>query len=178
MLGTDPPHPFSHIVGPYLHVFSYLLSPQTSLLGGLGSPTTRLVLVGFASPVVTPTFSKDPDFMILSEIVEFAYSLSTPQKGQEPFPGLPHLQPYRLIRAHQLAELGHVQLATRYERSITTQRKREAEPHLDTVTQSPPRLIGPPFIPLMHSTNHWGTFPLVSSPPRLGTSPVHGSVEV
>jgi hypothetical protein len=52
--------------------------------------------------------------MILSEIVEFAYSLSTPPKGQEPFPGLPHLQPYRLIRAHQLAELGHVSLATRY----------------------------------------------------------------
>ena len=95
-------------------VFSYLLSPQTSQFSGLGSLATRLVLVGSASPVVAPAFSKDPDPMILSEVVEFAYSLSTPQKGQEQFPGLPHLQPYRLIRAHQLAELGHLQLATRY----------------------------------------------------------------
>lgn len=97
----------------------YLLSPQTSQLGGLGTPTTRLVLVGSANPAVSPTFSKDPDPMILSEIVEFSYSLSAPQKGQEPFPGLPHLQSYRLIRAHQLAELGHVQLATRYCDAIT-----------------------------------------------------------
>ena len=102
-----------YIVGPHMHVSSYLLSPQTSQLGGLKSPTTRLVLVGSASPTVTPTFSKDPDSLILSEIVEFAYSLPPSQKGQEPFPGLPHLQPYRLIRAHQLAELGHVQLAAR-----------------------------------------------------------------
>ncbi|KAF9652872.1 hypothetical protein BDM02DRAFT_3108502 [Thelephora ganbajun] len=97
----------------------YLLSPQTSQFCGLGSPTTRLVLVGSTSPAVTPSFSKNPDSMILSEIVEFAYSLSTPQKGQEPFPGFPHLQPYRLIRAHQLAELGNVQLATRYCDAVT-----------------------------------------------------------
>ena len=114
MLGTDSPHPFTDMIGSHLRTFSYLLSPQTSQFGGLGSPTTRLVLVGSASPAVAPAFSKDPDPTILSEIVEFAYSLSTPQKGQEPFPGLPHLQPYRLIRAHQLAELGYVQLATRY----------------------------------------------------------------
>jgi hypothetical protein len=99
---------------PYPHISSYLLSPQTSQFGGLGSPATRLVLVGSASPNVAPTFSKDLDSMILSEVAEFAYSLATPPKGQEPFPGLPHLQPYRLIRAYQLAELGHVQLATRY----------------------------------------------------------------
>ena len=102
------------ILNVQTRVFSYLLSPQTSHLGGLGSPTTRLILVGSANPAVTPTFSKDPDSIILSEIVEFAYSLSTAQKGQDPFPGLPHLQPYRLIRAHRLAEMGYVQLATRY----------------------------------------------------------------
>ena len=113
MFGMDQLRAYTFNSGSYMRILSYLLSPQTSQLGGLGSPTTRLVLVGSASPAVTPTFSKDPDAMILSEIVEFAYSLSTPQKGQEPFPGLPHLQAYKLIRAHQLAELGHVQLATR-----------------------------------------------------------------
>ena len=126
------------VTNPHTHVFSYLLSPQTSQLGGLGSPTTRLVLVGSASPTVTPTFNKDPDSLVFSEIVEFAYSLSPPQKGQEPFPGLPHLQPYKLIRAHQLAELGHVQLATRYAGSI---RKpgREANPHADIAMRSLPQ---------------------------------------
>ena len=114
MRGTDLPYVFTRVMNPHTRVFSYLLSPQTSQFGGLGSPATRLVLVGSASPAVTPAFSKDPDSTILSEITEFAHSLSTPQKGQDPFPGLPHLQPYRLIRAHQLAELGHIQLATRY----------------------------------------------------------------
>ena len=85
------------IFDPHIYVFSYLLSPQTSQLGGLGAPTIRLVLVGSASPAVTPTFSRDTDSLILSEIVEFSYSLSPPQKGQEPFPGLSHLQPYSCV---------------------------------------------------------------------------------
>jgi hypothetical protein len=118
MFGMDQTRASTFITGIYMPICSYLLSPQTSKLGGLGSPTTRFVLVGSASPTVIATFSKDPDSTILSEIVEFAYSLSTSPKGQEPFPGLPHLQPYRLIRAHQLAELGHVSLATRYGDSI------------------------------------------------------------
>jgi hypothetical protein len=153
MLGTNSPRVFTRIMSSYMRVSSYLLSPQTSQFGGLGSPATRLVLVGSASPAVTPTFSKDPDSMILSEIVEFAYSLATPQKGQEPFPGLPHLQPYRLIRAHQLAELGHVRLATRYAGSAT-QLERGADPHADTVMQSPPQSIGPLFTSPPHSLNH------------------------
>ena len=141
-----------YITSPYIHVFSYLLSPQTSQLGGLGSPTTRLVLVGSANPAITPTFNKDQDSLILSEIVEFAHSLSPPQKGQEPFPGLPHLQPYRLIRAHQLAELGHIQLAARYARLII-QPGREADPHTDIVMQSPPQSIVPQSISLLRSLN-------------------------
>ncbi|RPD66236.1 hypothetical protein L226DRAFT_609114 [Lentinus tigrinus ALCF2SS1-7] len=96
----------------------YLLSPQTSPLGGLGS-SSRLILLGSPPPTASPTFYKDPDPIIFSEIVEFAMSLATPTKGQEPFAGLPHLQPYRLIRATCLAELGHVQLATRYCEAIT-----------------------------------------------------------
>lgn len=153
MFGMDPSHVFILIMDSYIYIFSYLLSPQTSQLGGLGSSATRFVLVGSASPTVTPTFSKDPDSMILSEIVEFAYSLSPPQKGQELFPGLPHLQPYRLIRAHQLAELGHIQLATRYAGS-TIQLERETDLHTDTVMQSPPRSIVLLFILPRHSLNH------------------------
>ena len=72
------------------------------------------MLFGSTNPQVQPNFWKDPDPLIFSEIVEFALSLVPLTKGQEPFVGLPHLQPYRLVRAMSLAELGHVQLATRY----------------------------------------------------------------
>lgn len=73
----------------------------------------RLTLLGGPSATTSPTYYKDPDPIIFSEIAEFAMSLATPAKGQEAFTGLPHLQPYRLLRATCLAELGHVQLANR-----------------------------------------------------------------
>ncbi|EIW59984.1 uncharacterized protein TRAVEDRAFT_45241 [Trametes versicolor FP-101664 SS1] len=97
----------------------YMLSPQTSPLGAMGTHP-RLTLLGGPSATTSPTYYKDPDPIIFSEIAEFAMSLATPAKGQEAFTGLPHLQPYRLLRATCLAELGHVQLANRYCEAITT----------------------------------------------------------
>ncbi|KZT67726.1 hypothetical protein DAEQUDRAFT_712916 [Daedalea quercina L-15889] len=96
----------------------YLLSPQTSPIGGIGS-SSRMVLLGSPSPSVSLNFAKDPDPLIFSEVAEFALSLAPPAKGQEAFAGLPHLQPYRLIRAAGLAEMGHVQLANRYCEAIS-----------------------------------------------------------
>lgn len=96
-----------------LTVNSYLLSPQTSPVGGVGTPGARVVLYGVPNPQVAPGVYKDPDAIIFSEIVEFAMSLTPPAKGQDAFNGLPHLQPYRLLRALQLAELGHMDLANR-----------------------------------------------------------------
>ena len=94
-------------------VASYLLSPQTSPVGGAGMPGVRVVLYGSPNPMVSLNAVKDPDPMIFSEIVEFALSLTPLAKGQEAFNGLPHLQPYRLLRATILAELGHIDLANR-----------------------------------------------------------------
>ena len=71
------------------------------------------MLFGSTNPQVQPNFWKDQDPIIFTEIVEFALSLATPAKGQEAFPGLPHLQAYRLIRAASLIELGHIDLANR-----------------------------------------------------------------
>ena len=99
--------------GSRLILSSYLLSPQTSPVGGVGFPTGRVVLYGSPNPQSTPNFWKDADPIIFSEVVEFALSLATPVKGQEAFAGIPHLQPYRLIRAAYLAELGHMDLANR-----------------------------------------------------------------
>lgn len=83
-------------------------------MGGLGGPGTRLVLLGSQSPHINPVFFRDLDPIIFTEIVEFALSLKTPAKGQEPFHGFPHLQAYKFIRAVYLADIGHIQSATRY----------------------------------------------------------------
>lgn len=93
---------------------SYLLSPQTSPIGGIGSPSGRIVLIGSRNPHAWPSFYKDTDPIILSEIAEFAFSLKSVTKGQEPFHGLPHLQAYKLIRASYLAEIGEIQAASRW----------------------------------------------------------------
>ncbi|KZS99244.1 hypothetical protein SISNIDRAFT_448107 [Sistotremastrum niveocremeum HHB9708] len=91
----------------------YLLSPSSSSLGGAGSGSARAVLLGSADPSKTPGFHKNSDPFIFTEIAEFALSL-TPNKGQDPFSGLAHLQAYRLIRASQLAEVGYTSMANRY----------------------------------------------------------------
>jgi hypothetical protein len=94
-------------------VLSYLLAGQPTLLGGFKSPAGRIVLLGGADPQTHVDFYRDQDAIIFSEVLEFALSLATPTKGQEPFHGLPHLQAYKLLRAAALAELGHVKLASR-----------------------------------------------------------------
>ena len=93
---------------------SYLLSLSNTSFGGAATPSVRMVLVGCENPQTKPTFHADTDALIMSEIVEFALSLTPVAKGQESFGGLPHLQAYRLLRAAQLAEVGHVSLANRY----------------------------------------------------------------
>ncbi|THH16347.1 hypothetical protein EW146_g4280 [Bondarzewia mesenterica] len=98
----------------------YLLAPQTSAFVGLGSPSNRIVLLGSRNPLSRGNLNADHDPIIFSEIVEFAMSLSTPQKGKEIFAGFPHLQAYKLIRAASLAELGHIQAANRYCEAIAS----------------------------------------------------------
>jgi hypothetical protein len=92
---------------------SFLLSPQTSPLGGVGNPATRIVLLGSKSPASLPTFSRDPDSILLTEILEYALASATVPKGQEPYHGVPHLQAYRLIRAFATAEAGDLGIAGR-----------------------------------------------------------------
>ncbi|RDB24374.1 COPII coat assembly protein SEC16 [Hypsizygus marmoreus] len=98
----------------------YLLAPQTSSVGGLGHLSARIVLVGARSPQNWPSFSKDPDALIFSEILEYALSLAPAPKGQEAFSGIAHLQAYRFIRAMTLAKIGDIQQAKRYCEAITT----------------------------------------------------------
>ncbi|KAI0062273.1 hypothetical protein BV25DRAFT_1804047 [Artomyces pyxidatus] len=126
----------------------YLLAPQTAVLGGIGTPSARMVLVGALSPFKSPNFHVDHDAIIFSEIAEFANSLTTPAKGQEPFSGFPHLQAYKFIRATSLAELGHVQAANRYCEAISTSLNRSATyvspDFLEQLKELSDRLIGAP----------------------------------
>ncbi|KDQ60805.1 hypothetical protein JAAARDRAFT_190947 [Jaapia argillacea MUCL 33604] len=126
----------------------YLLAPQTAAMGGVASPSVRLVLIGASSPHISGKFSKDSDSIIFSEIAEFALSLVPPVKGQEPFVGLPHLQAYRLLRATYLAEFGYLQLANRYCEAIRTSSTRQTPyfnaTFLHTLRDLSERLIGDP----------------------------------
>ncbi|KAF8312026.1 hypothetical protein DL93DRAFT_2082714 [Clavulina sp. PMI_390] len=95
----------------------YLLSLQTSPIGGVGAPHVRLSLVGSESPSTRRNFHLDPDVIRYTEVVEFGLSL-LPPPGKETFNGLPHLQPYKLIRAWQLSEIGASKEASKYCDSI------------------------------------------------------------
>ncbi|KAG1715700.1 hypothetical protein ID866_1463 [Astraeus odoratus] len=128
----------------------YMLSPQTSMVGGVGSSSARIVLVGSQSPHSKPTFARDFDTIIFSEILEFALSLKPTPKGQETFCGFPHLQAYKLIRAAYLAEIGLVQGASRYCEAITASMARPS-PYfnvvmVDQLKTLADRLMGTPHI--------------------------------
>ncbi|KAJ6502501.1 Sec23-binding domain of Sec16-domain-containing protein [Mycena sanguinolenta] len=125
----------------------YLLSSQSSLVGGIGNPSARIVLLGSRSPQVWPSFYKDSDPVIFTEILEFALSLAPPAKGQDAFYGLPHLQAYRFIRAMSLAELGELPLASRYCEAITTSFGNRGSPYftgclLDQLKSLSDRIVG------------------------------------
>lgn len=89
----------------------YLLSPRTSPVSGVDP---RMALLGAPSPMASTSYLRDLDAFILSEIYEFSHALIPPAKGQEAFPGLAHLQAYRLLHAWQLAELGEGKRAQKY----------------------------------------------------------------
>lgn len=93
---------------------------QTSHLGVAGVPGVKVTLVGSESPLSNMAFHADSDAFVFTEILEFALSLVPVTKGQDSFTGVPHMQAYRLIHASQLAEMGHIGLASRYCEAIGT----------------------------------------------------------
>ncbi|EIW70788.1 hypothetical protein TREMEDRAFT_61295 [Tremella mesenterica DSM 1558] len=67
---------------------------------------------------------KDEDSTIIAEVAEYARSLIPLPKGQEsPFAGLPGLLPEKLHRAWIAAELGEIDIATRYCNAIAAASK-------------------------------------------------------
>ncbi|GAA6008207.1 hypothetical protein JCM11491_001929 [Sporobolomyces phaffii] len=103
----------------------YLLSPQTSLVGGFGSPTSRISLVGSAP---SPATGMDLESIKLTELIEFGCSLTPTVKGQEPFAGFPHLQAFRLVHASVLAESGNIPQALKYTEAVVNTLKLATRP--------------------------------------------------
>lgn len=100
--------------------FCYLLSPLTSPMEGYDNSSARLTLLGANSPEASTLYLRDLDHIMLSEVFEYALSLQPMVKGTETYHGLAFLQPYRLIHAYLLAEMGEVKRAIRYCDSIMT----------------------------------------------------------
>ena len=101
------PH-LDHYILTYLP--SYLLASGLSSISGTTCLAPRIALFGSEQ---ARSFHTDLLPVILSEVAEYGLSLTPPVKGQEPYPGLPHLQAYRLWHASCLMETGDASLALR-----------------------------------------------------------------
>lgn len=130
--------------------FCYLLSPQTSPIGGADTSGARFTLLGLSSPKASAAFVQDLDGILMTEVLEFAQGLVPAVKGQEPFPGIAHLQAYKLVHAQHLADLGEVSKAQRYCEAIAQCLKQsKASPYLHSTLlsqskQLSDRLVGAP----------------------------------
>ncbi|SNX84468.1 related to SEC16 - COPII vesicle coat protein required for ER transport vesicle budding [Melanopsichium pennsylvanicum] len=130
--------------------FCYLLSPATSPIGGADTTGARFTLLGLNNPKASNTFMQDLDGILMTEILEYAQCLVPAVKGQEPFPGIPHLQAYKLVHAQQLADLGEVSKAQRYCEAIAQCLKQcKYSPYLHSILlsqskQLSDRLVGAP----------------------------------
>lgn len=82
-------------------------------MGGLSTPSVRMVLLGAENPSASRQYERDEDAIIFSEIAEYAHSLIPTIKGQDAYAGQPHLQAYKLMRAARFAEMGRLTMATR-----------------------------------------------------------------
>lgn len=103
---------------------SYLLASGLSSISGTACPAPRIALFGSEHPAQARYFHTDLLPVILSEVAEYGLSLAPPVKGQEPYPGLPHLQVYRLWHAACQAEIGDVSSALRLVGHANIQTKR------------------------------------------------------
>lgn len=71
-------------------------------------PLARIALLGAPSPSSISSSAIGTESIILTELVEFAFSLAPVVKSHEPFVGFPHFQAFRLLHASRLADAGHI----------------------------------------------------------------------
>lgn len=88
----------------------YLFARSAVILGGADDPASHIVLLGADHVNQRSELGRDLEPILLTEIFEFAVSLSAPSA----LPAIPHLQAFKLAHAFTLAEYGYKDEAQPY----------------------------------------------------------------
>ncbi|OMP86705.1 COPII coat assembly protein SEC16 [Diplodia seriata] len=97
----------------------YLFARSAVMLGGADDLSAHVVLIGADQLNQRSEIGRDIEPILLTEIFEFAVSLSAPTAP----PAIPHLQAYKLAHAFALSEYGYKTEAQAYCDAITTAMK-------------------------------------------------------
>ncbi|KAL1643965.1 vesicle coat component [Diplodia intermedia] len=97
----------------------YLFARSAVILGGADDLSAHVVLIGADQLNQRSDIGRDIEPILLTEIFEFAVSLSAPTAP----PAIPHLQAYKLAHAFALSEYGYKTEAQAYCDAITTAMK-------------------------------------------------------
>ncbi|EKG19707.1 hypothetical protein MPH_03019 [Macrophomina phaseolina MS6] len=97
----------------------YLFARSAVVLSGADDPSAHVVLIGADHVNQRHELGRDIEPILLTEVYEFAISLSPPPA----YAGLPHLQAFKLAHALMLAEYGYKTEAQAYCDAITTAMK-------------------------------------------------------
>lgn len=95
----------------------FLFARQFVKLSGPDDADVNFVLLGANHQVADENFGNDLDSILLTEVYEYAASLSAPSTAVL---YIPHLQAFKLIHAHELAAYGNKSKAQKYCNQITT----------------------------------------------------------
>ncbi|MBW0487823.1 hypothetical protein O181_027538 [Austropuccinia psidii MF-1] len=106
-----------------VYLLSNGLSPLLSMDNG-----TRISLLGCSNLSNLDKPRLDIEGVMLTEVLEFAISLSPVAKSQEQFSGIPHLQAYRLGLGLEYAAFGLVQTANKYCEALAATLKLSTKP--------------------------------------------------
>ena len=100
----------------------FLFARNLAYVGGSDDPLSNVCLLGADHVHRRLDFGKDMDSILLTEVYEFALSLSVPSAT------IPHLQPFKLGHASLLAENGHRTEAQQYCDAILAAMKSTTRP--------------------------------------------------
>lgn len=103
--------------------FCYLFARSVATFGGADDENSQYTILGMD---MKATDAIDLEGVLLTEVLEFVYSLSTVGNMQ----GVPHLQAYKLYHAYALAEIGKRSEALQYCDTIAATLKSTTRPSL------------------------------------------------
>jgi hypothetical protein len=97
----------------------YILSGKDSIFTSIDKEDVRLTLIGVDDGIYGSNALRNPLAVQLTEFYEYSLSLRKKESTSESGLGIPHFQAYKLAYAWWLSDLGYVQRATEYCKTIT-----------------------------------------------------------